>query len=364
MMKLQKPEFIVDLKKVNTNINNIISRCDQNNILFRPHFKTHQSAEIGEIFREKGVDKIAVSSVSMAEYFIKKGWNDITIAFPFNILETEKINEINKKVNINLMIDNNDTLKYLTNNIDSTVGIFIKIDLGYHRSGIDYYNLELIQNLMFNINSISKFDFKGFIIHSGDTYHLTGKESIIENFSEKTEKINYLRNNLKIEQPFLISYGDTPTSSIISEFQNIDELRPGNFVFFDLMQFNIGSCTIEDIAVAVSAPVVSLNKQRNEVVVYCGSVHMSKESIILNNQQIYGIPAFFNQSDFSWTNPINGAYLKNLSQEHGIISMPDEIMNKLKIGDILAIIPVHSCLTADNFRYYIDTNGNTISKFT
>ncbi len=32
------------------------------NVLFRPHFKTHQSKGIGDLFREQGVTRIAVSS--------------------------------------------------------------------------------------------------------------------------------------------------------------------------------------------------------------------------------------------------------------------------------------------------------------
>ena len=38
-------------------------------VRFRPHFKTHQSLEIGRWFREFGVDAITVSSVGMAAFF-------------------------------------------------------------------------------------------------------------------------------------------------------------------------------------------------------------------------------------------------------------------------------------------------------
>ncbi|MDQ1351629.1 MAG: hypothetical protein QG657_1934, partial [Acidobacteriota bacterium] len=49
-------------------------------VRFRPHFKTHQSAQIGQWFREMGVSAITVSSVDMALYFAQHGWTDITIA--------------------------------------------------------------------------------------------------------------------------------------------------------------------------------------------------------------------------------------------------------------------------------------------
>ena len=63
------------------------------NQIFRPHFKTHQSATIARWFREVGVKQIAVSSVAMAYYFYKHDWDDIHIAFPYNILEYQELNE-------------------------------------------------------------------------------------------------------------------------------------------------------------------------------------------------------------------------------------------------------------------------------
>ena len=64
--------------------------ANKNNLVLRPHFKTHQSIEIGNWFKEKGVTSITVSSIKMAEFFSSE-WDDITIAFPLNILEIDKL---------------------------------------------------------------------------------------------------------------------------------------------------------------------------------------------------------------------------------------------------------------------------------
>ncbi len=73
-------------------------KAKAHNLIFRPHFKTHQSAEIGNWFKDEGVNKITVSSVQMAEYFAESGWKDILIAFPVNIRETEQINRLASKI--------------------------------------------------------------------------------------------------------------------------------------------------------------------------------------------------------------------------------------------------------------------------
>ncbi|MDZ7614896.1 MAG: hypothetical protein U5K51_15285 [Flavobacteriaceae bacterium] len=44
--------------------------------------------------------------------------------------------------------------------------------------------------------------------------------------------------------------------------------------------------------------------------------------------------------------------LKSLSQEHGIIKVPEHLIDNYKVGDLLYILPVHSCLTADLMKNY------------
>ena len=85
----------VQLASIETNkdISKIKDRADRNNLIMRPHFKTHQSLEVGKWYKNQGIDRITVSSISMAKYF-SKDWNDILIAFPVNILEIETLNNM------------------------------------------------------------------------------------------------------------------------------------------------------------------------------------------------------------------------------------------------------------------------------
>ena len=54
--------------------------------------------------------------------------------------------------------------------------------------------------------------------------------------------------------------------------------------------------------------------------------------------------------------------VKRLSQEHGIVSVPEQFFQEIHIGDLLFILPVHSCLTADMYCSYTATNGRKIKK--
>lgn len=363
MRKIQKPELIVDLVKLKQNIRKIINIANKNNVELKPHFKTHQSSYIGNIFKKYGINKIAVSSVSMARYFAKNGWQDITIAFPFNILEIDEINDkIFDNINIDLLIDNAYTLEYIGNKIKAKTGIFIEIDLGYNRSGIYYENYNEIQSMINYIDKSKISEFKGFLIHSGETYDMKGHSEINRQYLSSINKINLLKESIYSKDRYIVSFGDTPSISLVDDLTATDEIRPGNFVFYDLMQYKTQACRYDEIAVAVAAPIVSIQKERNEIVIYCGAVHLSKEFIELNGTNTYGLISKFDKDNYKWGSALQNTYLRKLSQEHGIIKSNTKVIDEIKIGDLLAVIPVHSCLTADTFSRYSDTDLKIIDK--
>jgi D-serine deaminase-like pyridoxal phosphate-dependent protein len=345
----KKPEIIIDQKKLSRNIDRMLDKASQSKVVFRPHFKTHQSLEIAQVFREKGIDKITVSSVSMAACFAKDGWKDITIAFPVNLLEIEEINKLAAGIQLNLLVDSAYSASFLSKNLKHKTGVFIKIDTGYHRSGLLPGNPE-IDKIIQLLSASDKLEFKGFLTHAGHTYSAKGKENILEIMADAKEKLNQLKAKYIEDFPEIItSYGDTPSCSMANNCQGFDEIRPGNFVFYDVIQYHIGSCSLDDIAVAVSCPVVSVYRDRNEIIIYGGAVHLSKEFIEADNGfKLFGYVVEL--TDEGWGAPIPGAYVSSLSQEHGTVKMPEKFISKFKPGDVLGILPVHSCLTANLLR--------------
>jgi D-serine deaminase-like pyridoxal phosphate-dependent protein len=157
-----------------------------------------------------------------------------------------------------------------------------------------------------------------------------------------------------------ISFGDTPSCSMVEDLHDVDEIRPGNFIFFDCTQLRIGSCNEEDIAVAVACPVVARHPERHEIVVYGGAIHLSKDFFEENGSRAYGCVAL--PQGNGWGPLLEGAYVASLSQEHGIIRMPIDVLAKVQVGDVLYVLPAHSCLTVDLFPYYLTLTGEKIQK--
>lgn len=360
--QITSPTLLVDKKKCMENIRFMTEKAKKHDVLFRPHFKTHQSRTIGHWFKKMGVDKITVSSVHMASYFANDDWKDITIAFPANIREIDLLNELAEEVQLNLTIENTEAVDYLNQELKFEVGFFIKIDTGYGRTGVTFDIFRTIDNILKHAEKSNKLKFKGFLTHAGHTYQAADAKEVLDIHIDSMHKLSLLRNQYIEKYPDLImSIGDTPSNSIADNFPEIDEIRPGNFIFYDLMQLHIGSCKFGQIAAVMACPVVAKHSGRKEIIVHGGAVHFSKDFITIDDQKIYGKLVWLNKK--GWQDPEDPNYLIKLSQEHGTLKVSEEILSNIKIGDLVGIVPVHSCLTANLMKEYITVNDELIDHF-
>lgn len=357
---IRVPTLFLDPVRCKKNIAKMAAKARRNNVAFRPHVKTHQSLAVARWLKEEGVAKITVSSLKMAAYFAQE-WDDITVAFPTNILEIETINSLASKIQLNLCVENVEVLEFLKNHLKAPVGIFLKMDIGYNRTGIAVDRFSLIDQLLSQMDQTPMLQFKGFLGHAGHSYQCRSKEAIEAVHQTSKEKFLILKSHYQEQYPELtLSYGDTPSCSVSEDFTGIDEIRPGNFIFYDLTQNIIGSNELDEIAVAMACPVVAMHPDRNEIVIYGGGVHLSKDRIEdPETGVIFGRIA--EKKGSGWGACIPNMHLKSLSQEHGIVSVPKETMRDYAIGDLLWVLPVHSCMAADLMKEFHTPDGAILS---
>ena len=366
---IAKPTMILDERRVRSNIRRMAQRARQNQVRFRPHFKTHQSAAIGEWFRAEGVTAITVSSVEMATYFADHGWDDITIAFPANVREIDQINRLAARVRLRLLIESDATAHILDHQLASPVGAWIEVDAGSGRSGVPWDSAGTLHAVAEAITSSKSLRLQGLLTHAGNSYAARSLQDVGAIHTETITRMQRMRNWL-MEYGFLgleISIGDTPACSMLEEWGDVDEARPGNFVFYDLTQMTIGSCSAEDVGFVVACPVVAVHPERNEIVLYGGAVHLSKEMLLRADGTPGGTPSYgavvWLQDD-GWSAPISGAWLRSLSQEHGVVHATQHAweagLGSVQVGDLLGVLPVHSCLTADLLKEYRTVAGERV----
>jgi D-serine deaminase-like pyridoxal phosphate-dependent protein len=359
---VEKPTILIDEDKVKANIIRIKNKADQSKVVFRPHFKTHQSIDIGNIFKALGIKTITVSSLEMANYFAEAGWIDITVAVPANPLEIIEIKKLSQKVNLSILVDHPDTIALLKAQLHTQVKVFIKIDTGYGRAGVPVSSFEIIEKMVQDISNCEYLFFQGLLTHAGNTYATESHTEIREIFQNSIKDLNQIKQQLKAKgfDNCLLSVGDTPACSIIDEFNHIDEIRPGNCSFYDLVQENLNVCSPDNIAVTVACPVIGKYPERKEIIIYGGAIHFSKDAIQVNDNNIFGYLAPWKNK--KWKGIDKETYIYSLSQEHGKVKLPEHLFQEIRIGDILTFYPVHSCLTAHAHRHYLSLTGKKIPK--
>ncbi len=356
--KISGPQLVVDSDKCHLNIKLMSHKAKHNNLIFRPHFKTHQSRAIGRWFREYGIDKITVSSIKMAFYFAGDGWKDILVGIAYNPREYAYYEKLSGKCRVIATVSCPDAGRILAGQCRFPLEVMIKIDTGYNRSGIRWDDSEGLRACIKYLSTNKRIKIRGLMTHDGSTYGLNSRDGILEHFATSVQRINSSRENAGIND-LIISVGDTPSASIAENFTGIDELRPGNFVFYDLMQYVNGSCSFDNISIALLCPVIDKRPNSSTIVIHGGAVHFSKDNTLINARPVYGMVASTDKN--GWCKPEDEIYLSSLSQEHGIIdSSNSNLLDEVMPGDLLAIIPVHSCLTADCMGGYMLTDGKVI----
>lgn len=353
---ITKPTLLVNESITRKNIKVMAEKAAANQAKLRPHFKTHQSAAVGEWFLDAGISRCTVSSVDMARYFVTAGWKDITIAFPYNPLEASEIEKMAQEIRLNVLITSALSLEHLNRHVDAPLGYFFKVDVGTHRTGVLPSAHEEIKMIASSTNE--KHQLVGLLAHAGHSYQPLDPHKANDLFDKSMKDMLSVRNTIGIPN-LPISWGDTPTCSLLSEFPEVNELRPGNFAFYDVMQHHFNACQLEDIAVCLACPVVSVHPDRNEAVVFGGAVHLSKDYITDSQGRNFGLVV--NLTETGWeSNPV--ARMDRLSQEHGVLKGPQKFINSLSPGDLVGILPVHSCLAADLQGYYLSLSGEKLDK--
>jgi len=359
-LNLTHATLLVDEARARRNIRRFVTRAHAAGISLRPHFKTHQSADVAAWFREDGVDRATVSSLGQACYFADHGWRDLTLAIGLNPREMDDLTELAGRIRLGVTVDHPAQVEALATAAPTPLEVWLEVDVGYGRAGVPHQNHRRLAELAVAVEAHGHLICRGLLTHAGHSY---GGDSELATrvFHDAHHGLATLRRVL--ERPeLLISAGDTPGFMAVENWSGIDEARPGNFVFFDLMQHAAGVCTDTDLACAVACPVIGVYPERRQAVVHAGAVHLGKEALDTPDGPVHG--RLLTMSRHGFGKLTADGVVTGLSQEHGTVTFDSEKQTAaLTPGDLLLVLPVHSCLTCEQFAAYRTTDGHQLQRY-
>jgi D-serine deaminase-like pyridoxal phosphate-dependent protein len=322
----------------------MVTRAGRHDLELRPHGKTHRSREVGDWMRESGIRETAVTSLRMAREFAAWGWDRITIAMPLNPQEIPELaalaRSLESTLHLTVLLVDPAVAVGLSEQCGVPLSYYVELDLGYGRSGIDYRDRKAVEEI---IASAGKHHWRGYYAHSGHTYEAVGEAAIRKTHQAVLERMDEVHTRSGMTRAF--AYGDTPSCSTQEDFRGIHSIGPGNFVYYDLTQAAIGSCTVGDIAICLAAPVVQV-KARGEVVLHAGWAQLGKDRLA---DGTYGRVVPLNRHG-QWTGDRTIGKVSKLSQEHGSAILDGASAAEISVGDVVGILPVHACAVVNGMR--------------
>jgi len=354
------PAFLVDRAIVQRNCDSMRGKARESGVAFRPHVKTHKSVEIGRMQHGGGTGPITVSTLAEADFFARDGFRDITYGMPIAPEKLARAAELASKIDrLNVLVDSEKAAQAIEAFAAAhgvVFDVFLKVDCGYHRAGVDPDSDDSVR-LAAKLGRSGAMRFRGLLTHAGHSYNVRETEEVRRIAGEETASLTRFRERIAAEGigEVVRSVGSTPTLSVVDRFRDCDEVRPGNYVFYDAFQAALGSCKREDVAVSVLATVVGSYPERGACILDAGALALSKDLSPdhLDPQCGYGLVCDLD------LNPLP-MQITALSQEHGKV----KTSTPPPVGTLVRIVPNHSCLTAAMFdAYQIVENGRIVDQW-
>jgi D-serine deaminase-like pyridoxal phosphate-dependent protein len=360
---LGTPCAVVDLDVVERNTGRMAARMMDLGVRLRPHVKTHKCLEAARLQVRGHFGGITVSTLAEARFFGDGGFRDLTYAVPIALGRIAEAAELAARLDrLSVLVDSDeavDALQAEAQRIGRPFSVFLKVDCGNHRAGVDP-DADASVGLARRLAESAGIDFRGVLAHGGQSYAETNRAAIHAVACAERDVTAGFAERLRaagVDVPE-VSIGSTPTMAVVDDLTGVTETRPGNYVFFDEYQAAIGSCAPEDCALSVLVSVVGVHPARGTVVVDGGALALSKDG---GPTHVPGFPGGYGSlRDAESGAPLPDLELFSLSQEHGLVRSRTGAALGMRVGDRLRVSPNHSCLTAALFDRYHVVRGDRV----
>ena len=357
---LETPAVLLDLEKLESNLANMQRRADNYGVALRPHAKTHKSIEIGHRQLALGAVGLTVATVDEALVFLRGGVDSITLSRPivsagaYRRLFSE---EGATTANLRIVVDSEagvDTASECAVDAGRTLGVFIKIDVGLRRCGVDPSSPAALP-LARLIGQRQGLEFRGILSHAGQVYAVDSPAKATEIAETERALMMGVRDTLLdagIAVPE-VSVGSTPTVLAAASLKGVTEIRPGNYTFLDLLPVKVGVVGETDVALTVLATIISKNDEF--FVTDAGSKTLTSDT---GGHSIASADGF--GAAYPWDRFLDRAHrltVAGLSEEHGKLARSGF---DLPVGSKVRIIPNHSCPVANLGRNYNVLDGDRV----
>ena len=361
LVDLPTPALVLDRTRLERNAARMRAKVEHLGVQLRPHVKTSKSIDVLRTLAGGGDVPVTVSTLAEARYFFERGVRDILYAVGIAPVKLPQVADL---------IAAGCTLRVILDTVEAaqavagfgaanglTIEALIEIDSDGRRAGVAPGDMALAA--IAGALSGPGARLAGVMTHAGGSYACRERAEFEAMAEQERSAAVSAAEQLRAAgfECAIVSVGSTPTVHYARHLEGVTEARVGVYAFGDLVQAQLGTCAIGDVAIGVLASVIGHNRAHGRVLVDAGFLALSRDRGTADMPVDWGYGAV---CDPVSGEPIDGVIVSATNQEHGIVTARSAELDlaRFPVGSRVLILPNHACATAAAHERYYVTDGS------
>ena len=357
------PSLWLDEKRLAANIRSMHEHLLGLGVSLRPHLKTCKSIDVARLMQDAGARCFTVSTLAEARYFHAHGIHDLFYAVGIAPGKLEQCAELMRDgCVLTITLDNvaaAQAVAAAARQFAVCYRVLLEIDCDGERAGFAPDAKALIEAA--RVLDQAGCEVAGVMTHAGGSYHcrdIACLRRAADNERDMTVAAAEFLRTHGFAAP-VVSVGSTPTAAFARDLAGVTEVRPGTYVFQDLVMAGLGVCALEDIAISVLCEVIGHRAGQGELIVDAGWMALSRDlgralGHVLGSQD-HDLDCGYGLVCDDSGKLLDGLLVRHVNQEHGVIAHRDGKpidVSAYPVGSRLRILPNHACATAAQYDGY------------
>ena len=329
---LETPAPLVDLDRMERNLDRLADYTRAHGLALRPHVKTHKSPIIAAAQLQRGAAGVTCATPREAEV-MSAVCDDILVAYPpVGAGRLRRLMALPARVRLTVALDSAaaaEALSVAASAAGRVIGVYVEADLGMHRVGLG--TASQVVDLARLVASLPSLDFAGLTFYPGHIREAVNAQApALAALRAALDEVIAELTSAGLS-PRVVSGGSTPTMMSTHELPAVTEFRPGTYVFNDRTTAEVGACDWDDCALTVLATVVS-TAVPGQAVIDAGTKALGREPLRAGGGEGFGV--LLDHRD---------VVVRAMSEEHGMLDIAKSAW-KPRVGEQVRVIPNHVCI--------------------
>jgi D-serine deaminase-like pyridoxal phosphate-dependent protein len=347
---LLTPCAVVDLERMEANLDRMAAYARQHGLALRPHTKTHKSSLLAAEQMRRGAAGLTVAQLHEAQVMGAVA-DDILLAHPpVGAPKLARLLALPAHLRLTVALDSGDALAALSAAATAAgrvVGVLVELDLGMHRVGVgDAHEAVRLCRRCVELDGL---EWRGVMFYPGHIReHVDEQDPALVAVDTALQHVLRLLGDAGLS-PAIVSAGSTPAAFASHRIRGLTEIRPGTYIFNDRTTAAIGACTWEQCAYTVLATVIS-TAVPGQAVVDAGSKALFREEVRATDWPGFG--ALLDRPE---------VVVKAMSEEHGLLDLSTTAWRP-RVGERVRIVPNHVCVSVNLHARLFGERGGQVER--